>query len=148
MKDDLQSWGITLLRLAIGGIFVAHGSQKLFIYGRSGVTGAMAHMGIPFPAISAVLATLTEFVGGIALLLGLFTRLAALPVAFAMFVALAKVHFKGGFFLPMGYEYVLTLMLANIALALTGPGAFALDNLLAKRAPQRARRQFASAEAA
>jgi putative oxidoreductase len=69
------------------------------------------------------------FLGGAALLLGLFTRWAAAPIAFSMLVAIVTVHLKGGFFAPKGVEYPLTMLAANLALILTGAGAFALDNL-------------------
>ncbi|MGE0407072.1 MAG: DoxX family protein [Candidatus Korobacteraceae bacterium] len=124
----LQPWGLTVLRAALGIVFLAHGSQKLFTYGIDGVTAGMASVGIPFPAVSAVLVTGVEFLGGLALLLGLFTRAAAIPLAITMLVATLQVHAKGGFFLPNGYEFTLTLLAASIALALTGPGALALDN--------------------
>jgi putative oxidoreductase len=71
--------------------------------------------------------------GGLALLAGFTTRLAALPIAFSMVVAAVTVHLKNGFFLPQGAEYVLTLLLASVALSLTGSGAFSIDGLLAER---------------
>lgn len=131
--NQSQSWGIALLRIAVGVVFLVHGSQKLFIYGFGGVAGAMAQMGIPLPGISAVLVTLAEFLGGACLLLGLFTRIAAVPLAVTMIVALAKVHLKGGFFLPNGFEYVLVLLAANIGLVLSGSGALALDGAIARK---------------
>jgi putative oxidoreductase len=101
--------------------------------GIDGVTGAFTQMGIPFPHLSAYLAASAEFFGGLALLLGFFTRFAAIPVAVTMIVAILQVHLKGGFFAPEGVEYPLTLLVANIALIVAGGGAFALDNLLLKR---------------
>jgi putative oxidoreductase len=134
MKIDKRDLGITLFRIVVGSVFLVHGSQKLFVYGINGVAGTFAQIGIPFPLASACLATFAEFFGGLAILLGLFTRLAAIPVAFTMLVAIATVHGKNGFFLPNGYEYALTLLVANIALTIAGGGAFALDNLV--RAPR------------
>ena len=133
-KINLQQWGITLVRGIVGLVFVAHGAQKLFQFGITGVAGAMAQMGIPFPQLSAVLVTGTEFLGGLLLLAGLFTRWASLPLGFAMAVAVITVHLPGGFFAPKGVEYPLTLLVASLGLALTGGGAFALDNLLARPA--------------
>lgn len=138
MSTRNQNWALTLIRIAVGIVFIAHGYQKLFIYGHAGVTGAMAQMGIPFPALSAWLIALTEFFGGLALLLGLFTRVAALPIAFSMIIALLQVHLKGGFFLPAGFEYVFTLLFANISLAVGGGGALALDNVIFRPAKQSA----------
>ena len=114
----------------VGVVFLAHGLQKLVMFGINGTAGFFAHAGLPMPMVSATLATGAEFLGGLALLLGLFTRPAAAILSFNMLVAVLAVHLKGGFFLPAGIEYALTLMVANIALILTGAGAFALDNVV------------------
>lgn len=135
-SDGTKEWGIAILRVAVGGVFVAHGAQKLFVYGIPGVAGLMGQFGIPLPTISAAAVTGAEFLGGLALLAGLGTRLAALPIAFSMAVAALTVHLKNGFFLPQGAEYVLTLLLASVALALTGPGSWSVEGWLARRAPQ------------
>ena len=148
MKTDRKDWGIALLRVAVGGIFVAHGAQKLFVYGIPGLAGLMGQLGIPFPTLSAVAVTAAEFLGGLALLAGFFSRWAALPIAFSMAVAAVTVHLKAGFFLPNGVEYVLALFAAAVALSLTGSGAFSIDGLLARRrnpSEQRERRPVAQA---
>ncbi len=75
----------------------------------------------------------TEFLGGLALILGLWTRFAAIPIAFAMLVAIVVAHGSGGFFLPTGFEYPLTLLVINIGFVFTGSGAFALENVLFER---------------
>jgi putative oxidoreductase len=131
--EQLKDYGIALLRIIVGIVFVMHGAQKVFTFGIEGVTGGFTQMGIPFPALSAWLVSGVELVGGAALILGLATRFVAVPIAFSMLVAVAMVHAKNGFFLPNGYEYALTLLVANAALVLTGSGAFALDNLIARR---------------
>ncbi len=77
--------------------------------------------------------TLVEFFGGIALILGVATRLAALAIAIDMAVAILAVHFKNGFFMPTGYEYAFTLLGANICLILTGAGSFSVDGLFGKK---------------
>ena len=128
-----QAWGITVLRVVVGIVFVMHGGQKLFIYGFSGVAGLMGRVGIPLPLLSAVVVTGVEFLGGAALLLGLLTRWAAVLLAINMLVAMVVVHLRAGFFLPNGFEYTLTLLAASIALALTGPGEAAVDTALDKR---------------
>jgi putative oxidoreductase len=130
--------GIAALRFIVGVVFLVHGSQKLFVYGFSGVAGSFGHIGIPIPAVSAVVVTLVEFLGGLALIAGLFTRWAAILLAINMTVAVLAVHAKHGFFASAGgYEYALTLLVASISLALAGPGVCAVDNLLAKsRQPQ------------
>jgi putative oxidoreductase len=146
MKNKLQAWGITLLRFAIGGIFVAHGAQKLFQFGIAGVAGGFSQLGIPLPYASAALVTAVEFLGGIALLLGLGTRVAGALLAAVMAVATVTAHWAGGFFLPNGFEYTLTLFVANAALTLTGAGALALDNVLWQRGAATA--QLAARQAA
>lgn len=130
---QMQKYGITLLRVIVGVVFIMHGGQKLFVWGLSGVAGAFGQMGLPAPTLMAVLATAAEFLGGILLVVGLLTRLAALPLAVTMLVALFVAHLSGGFFAPDGFEYVLVLFVASISLALLGPGALAVDNVLEAR---------------
>ncbi len=127
----LQGWGITILRVVVGIVFLAHGGQKLFVWGFAGVAAFMAKVGIPAPMLAAVVVTLVEFLGGLALLLGLFTRWAAIPLAINMAVAILTVHLPAGFFLPNGYEFALTLLAANVALAFLGSGEASADTLLA-----------------
>jgi putative oxidoreductase len=126
----LDARGITILRVTVGLIFVIHGGQKLFVFHFAGVSRSLAGMGIPLPDVSAVVVTLVEFLGGLLLIAGLFTRWAALFLAIEMAVALLAVHLRNGFFLPRGYEYTLALLAANLALALSGPGPLALDHRL------------------
>lgn len=128
-----QDWGLAVLRIVVGTVFLAHGAQKLFVYGFAGVAGMLGHMGIPLPGLAAVALILTEFLGGAALLLGLLTRWVTIPLSFTMLVAIAAVHSKAGFFLPNGFEYALTLLAANITFAIAGPGALAVDNWIAGR---------------
>lgn len=135
--ETRKDWGIAAIRIIVGIVFLVHGSQKLFVFGIGGMAGFFAQGGFPLPMISAILVTFSEFLGGLALILGLFTRWAASPLAITMAVAVFGVHLKGGFFLPHGYEFALTLLVANIGLILTGSGAFALDNrLLPTRSPR------------
>lgn len=129
---NTKSWGITLVRLAVGTVFLAHGAQKLFVFHFAGVTQFFAHAGIPLPAITGVIVPLVEFFGGLALVLGLGTRVGAALLAINMLGAIVFVHAKGGFFLPTGFEYAFTMLAANVGLVLTGPGALAVDNLLGR----------------
>lgn len=132
-SDRLGEWGPTLLRVVIGLIALAHGTQKLFGQGFDGVASMMEGLGVPAPALAAVALVLTEVVGGTALILGLFTRLFAVPLAFSMLVATVLVHLPNGFFSSGGgIEFTLLLTLACVALALTGPGKASLDRVLAR----------------
>ena len=145
---------LTVLRVVLGITFIMHGGQKIFVYGFDGVAGSFAQMGIPAAGLMGPFVALVEFVGGIAIVLGLLTRLAALGLAATMIVAILTVHLKAGFFNPGGIEFPLSLLGTAITLAITGAGAFSLDAVLAKRfagdrtaeqaasvaAPERARR--------
>ena len=128
-----QRWGITILRVVVGTVFLVHGGQKLFVFGFGGVAAFLGQVGIPAPGLAAVILTAVESLGGLALLLGLFTRWAAIPLAIVMLVAILAVHLKAGFFLPDGYEFALTLLGANVALALLGSGEASVDGVLERR---------------
>ena len=129
-----QGIGIAILRVITGIVLAAHGYQKLFVYGMAGVQGAFTKMGAPMPMITGPLVALLEFFGGLALIVGLLTRLVALGLAVDMLGAILIVHLAAGFFLPAGYEFVLMLFAASLAIAVGGPGSFSVDAMLAGRA--------------
>ncbi len=124
---------LAVLRVVLGVTFILHGGQKLFVYGFDGVTGAFGQMGIPAPGFFGPFVALVEFFGGIAITLGLLTRLAALGVGATMVVAILTVHLKQGFFNPGGVEFPLSLLASAIALAVAGAGASSVDAVIAKR---------------
>jgi putative oxidoreductase len=130
--------GLLLLRVALGSVFVMHGWQKLVEFGPAGVAGMLGSMGVPLPGLNALMLIAVELIGGLALLAGAFTRAASTLIAFAMLVATLLVHLPNGYFLPNGVEFTLTLMLASLALTMTGAGAYSLDAALFGGRPLRA----------
>jgi putative oxidoreductase len=136
------SWPITVVRIVLGVIFFAHGSQKVLGwfggYGLKGTTGWLVSTGLPLPVAYAV--CFFEFLGGIGLLLGLLTRLAALAVIVVMVGAIAKVHWANGLFINWelapgkghGMEANLAFIAMAVACLIAGGGALSLDALLAR----------------
>jgi len=134
----------TILRLVLGIVFFAHGSQKaLGWFGGAGFSKTLAgfhsYMGIPEPL--TVLAIAAEFLGGIGLIVGLLGRVAAFGITINMLVAIFKVHLPNGFFMNWmgnqkgeGYEYHLLAIAIAIAIMVMGSGALSIDRLIAKRA--------------
>ncbi|MFJ9611407.1 DoxX family protein [Kitasatospora sp. NPDC101176] len=125
--------GLLLLRLVLGLTMAAHGSQKLFgWFGGGGIDGTgqfFTMSGYPAGDTMAVVAGLTETLGGLALAVGLLTPLAGAAIVGTMVNAIA-VTWGGGFFAPKGSEYELLLTAGAAALALTGPGRYAVDRFL------------------
>lgn len=125
--------GLLLLRIALGLTMAVHGAQKLLGWfngpGLDGTAQFFTMSGYPAGKTMAVVAGLSETLGGLGLVAGLLTPLAAAAVVGTMINALA-VKWGGGFFAPKGVEYELLLTAGAAALALTGPGRYALDRAL------------------
>ncbi|MBA1148531.1 DoxX family protein [Ectothiorhodospiraceae bacterium WFHF3C12] len=125
-------WGPLALRLPVGVIFAAHGAQKLFGwfggYGLAGTGEWLASIGLQPGLLMALLAGGAEFFGGLALILGVLVRPAAVVLAFTMVVAILTVHIGNGLFMSNnGYEFGLALLAASVSLAATGAGRASID---------------------
>jgi putative oxidoreductase len=136
-----NSGAIAILRFVLGVVFFAHGAQKMLgWFGGYGFTGTMGFFtgGMHIPAPFAFLAIAAEFFGGIGLLLGLLTRIAAFGIFVNMIVAIVKVHGQFGLFANWsgtqkgeGYEYHLLVLAITAFLMIKGGGAFSADRKLA-----------------
>jgi putative oxidoreductase len=142
----MAGWGPTVLRVAVGIVFIAHGAQKLFgAFGGAGLAGTATyfeflHLAPAYPL--AVLWAVIEFGCGLLILLGAWTRWAAIPLAIGMVVAVWKVHLANGLFINWalaagighGYEMNLVLIGACVCLSLTGAGELSIDKWLDRSA--------------
>jgi putative oxidoreductase len=124
---------LLVLRLVLAAVFITHGYSKLFHMGIGGVTGFFTSIGVPVPGVAAPFIAVLEFVGGIAILLGVFTRVAAFLLACDMLGAIILVHAKNGYAAPKGVEAVLGNFGMAVAIALLGAGAYAIDALISRR---------------
>ena len=129
----MREYGTALLRIILGVVFFAHGYLKFFKMGMDGAVGFFTSLGIPAPALAAWGVTWLEMIGGIALILGIFTPVLGVLFAIEMAGVLLTAKRGQGFFAPKGYEFELTLLVASLALALSGPGAFSLQRRLRGR---------------
>jgi putative oxidoreductase len=117
----------TLLRVALGGLFLAHAGLKLFVFGPAGTVQYFGSLG--FPATLAYLDMLAEVVGGVALVAGFYSRIAAVALIPILLGAIADVHGPAGFFFTNpngGWEFPALWIVGLISVALIGDGAYAL----------------------
>ena len=130
--DRAQPFALLVLRVALGVILVAHGKAKIF-----GGMAAHKHLlaGIGLPAWMGYLSAGTEFLGGILLILGLFTRIVGIAVAVEMLVAVFRVHLRNGLAGQGGYEFPLILGVVGFALIFLGGGPVSVDWLLGSEKP-------------
>jgi putative oxidoreductase len=139
-----RDWVITIVRIVLGVVFFAHGAQKaLGWFGGAGLQSTVRvfreHLRIPAPL--ALLSIAAEFLGGLGLIVGLLSRVAALGIAVVMIVALVAAHWKFGFFMNWygekqghGIEYHVLVLALAMAVIIKGAGAFSLDQVLYQHA--------------
>ena len=122
--NRLQPFALLVMRLALGAIMIAHGYKKVFgeFHGYQQFVGSLG-----IPAWMAYLSAGTEFFGGIAIVLGLFTRYVALAFLIEMAVVIVKVHWKNGLTGQGGYEFPLALATIAFALMCYGGGPFGFN---------------------
>lgn len=134
---------LTVIRLVLGLVFLAHGGQKTlgWFHGQTfGATMTMFTQGMGIPAPLAFLAIMAELAGGIGLIVGFLGRIAALGIICNMLVAIFMVHAKSGFFMNWsevagqgeGYEYHLLAIALGLAILVKGSGALSVDRLLGR----------------
>ena len=139
-----DSLALMMIRIPLGAIFLAHGSQKLLgLFGGHGLTATFKvfEEKMAIPPVFTFLAIIAEFGGGIGVLLGFLTRLSGLGIAAVMAVAIWKVHLVNGFFMNWfltpgkghGIEYNLALLGMGLALVCKGGGPWSVDRFLWKR---------------
>ncbi|WP_256830155.1 DoxX family protein [Pseudomonas sp. Pse1] len=128
-------YGLTVVRLFVGIIFAAHGAQKLFgLFGGYGIAGTAQYMesiGLAPGQLMAILAGGTEFFAGLALIIGLLVRPAALGLTVLSLVAIFSVHISNGLFMVNnGYEFALALLGGSIAVLVEGAGKLSVDRAI------------------
>lgn len=128
---NLYDWAAVILRVGLGLILIPHGMQKLFgVFAGPGMTNfaaLLAKLGYPMPTGFAWLIALTEFVGGILLVLGLLTRPVALALIIFMLESTRFTSGKGFFWSAGGAEYSILLLLCGVYFLIRGGGPYSLD---------------------
>jgi putative oxidoreductase len=142
MLGTSGDWVITIVRIVLGVVFFAHGAQKaLGWFGGAGLrsTVQVFREQLRIPTAFALLAVAAEFLGGLGLIVGLLSRVAALGIAVIMLVALLTVHWKFGFFMNwygdqkgQGIEYHILVLVLALAVMIKGGGPSSLDQVLYK----------------
>jgi putative oxidoreductase len=152
VADKLGFLAPALIRITVGVVFIQTGWGHLTHLADT-VQAFRDDFGVPFPELNARIASVTEFVGGILMVLGLGARLAALPMAFTMLVAIAtakRAQLEGfnldGLTTLLGFEEWSYLVMF-LVIALVGPGALSLDALIMRRLEQPGHRNRALAPA-
>jgi putative oxidoreductase len=133
---SIEPLAYTLLRLVLGVTFFVHGWGKVMT-GFAGIAGFFGRVGLPAPGVLAASAMFLETVGAVCLAVGLFTRFFAAALAIEMLIALIAVHWANGFLVSVsqqknGYEFVLLLGIALLAVAVRGGGPYSVDAKIGK----------------
>lgn len=137
-QSTLTTSARTILRIVAGFLFAAHGWQKFNEFTIAGTQAAFAQMGVPAANVAAPVIATLELVGGVALILGVLTRVFAALLAVNMLGALFLVHAPAGIYAETGgYELVLILAAAALAVALVGAGKVSVDKVLFGRGGSR-----------
>jgi len=122
---------LAIIRIVVGFTFLMHGWQKMFMMGLEGVGGFFGSLGIPAAGFMAIVVTLLELLGGLALMLGLGTRIVGALLAADMLVAMFTVHISNGFFVSNGgVELVLLLLAVCLSFVIAGAGSLSVDSRL------------------
>lgn len=137
LLNTRAGYGITVLRIIVGIIFMAHGSQKLFgMFGGYGLEGTgqyMASLGLNPGYLMALMSGSAEFFGGLGLVVGLLARPAAVVLIVMLVIAILSVHIHNGLFMANnGYEFALALLGGAIAVLIEGAGRLSLDRAIAR----------------
>jgi len=127
-SEKWSSFAPLILRVVVGATFVVAGWGKIQA-GSEAISTFFASGGIPFAGFFAPLVMWIEFLGGIALILGVWTHLVSKLLGIIMIVAIFTMHIKNGFTGPGGYQLPLTLLAILVSLMITGPGKWALGNM-------------------
>ena len=142
LMNTTDDFAVTILRLALGVVFFAHGAQKVLGwfggFGLAGTMGFFTHqLGIPAPI--AILPICAEFLGSLGLLVGLLGRIAAFGIVCDMLVAVAMIHWQFGFFANWtgqqkgeGIEFHILAIAMALVIIIKGSGALSVDAALSK----------------
>jgi putative oxidoreductase len=115
---------LLVIRIVVGGIFMAHGSQKMFgMFGGHGLQATVQQFG---GGLIGYLVPIGEFFGGVGLVFGFLSRFSAASLIVIMIGAIVQVHGKNGFFGPTGFEYNLALIGLLLAILICGPGRLSI----------------------
>ncbi len=132
-RPVVRDAALFVLRVVLGGVFIAHGVDKFYLSGITKTTGQFSALGIPQPKLSAYLAATAETLGGALLVIGLLTTFIASALALLMIAALYFVHLSQGFFVTGGgFEYVLVLIVSLLMIVVFGSGRASVDGILAR----------------